>query len=648
MMDAFGFQVTGMVLVAILGVASIHLVTAARRRLRRMTAVAEAISSTLRRDGRDEAVDELLEAVRRMLKADVAWLALVPRDSSTPLVAERTPTDAIQLRPTNLTRRERDLLDLVGRKRGVLQSGRPSSAHLRAVLEERRLSHGMVASVLRDRDAVALLLVGRAGGRRFGANERDLFGLVSEHAGAVLENDRLERSLREVLNLKEELRHRADHDVLTGLPNRALFATRVDRALQRDDAAARLAVLFLDLDDFKDVNDTLGHEAGDELLAGVGQRVARAIRPGDLAARLGGDEFAVLVECFGSGDGERVAERLVDALEAPFAIAGREIFVHTSVGIAYGRPGQTSADDLLRNADLAMYEAKSAGKRRYARYAPAMQDRIRRRHELVSALERAPRRGEIDVHYQPIVDLCSGRLVAVEALARWARPEVGLVAPAGFIGVADEVGLMAEIGRAVRREACRQTRAWQQLFPEHDGLRVAVNLAPSELHDARLVRDVAEVLEEMSLEPSSLMLEITESGVMQDPTAALRTMHELRELGVSLALDDFGTGHSSLAHLRAFPLDVLKIAQPFVVGVEAGDGHDAAFLDTIVRLGGALNLSVVAEGIETHGQAEAVARLACDLGQGFHFGPPLAPLGVTSFLAAERLPAQVPGFSTAA
>jgi predicted signal transduction protein with EAL and GGDEF domain len=345
----------------------------------------------------------------------------------------------------------------------------------------------------------------------------------------------------------------------------------------------------------------------------------------------------VLTESSEPSDAERVAERLVQALERPFSIDGREISVHTSVGIAYGGKGAASAGELLRNADVAMYDAKQSGKRRYAVYAPEMHAQVRRRQELATALERAVARGEIDVHFQPIVDLGSRRLVALEALARWDRREHGFLLPGSFIPLADEMGIMVEIGSAVLREACRQARMWMAAFPGQDALRINVNLAPSELHDHGLADAVAAVLEDIDLAPERLVLEITETGVMRNPVQALATMRSLRELGVSLALDDFGTGHSSLAHLRDFPLDTLKIAQPFVAGLP--DGHvDRVFVDAIVRLASSLGLAVVAEGIETAEQANAVAELGCSFGQGFHFGTPLSQLGVAGYLGAVTLP----------
>jgi diguanylate cyclase (GGDEF)-like protein len=510
-------------------------------------------------------------------------------------------------------------------------------SELRGLLSELASKDAMLVRLRGDAGAQGVLLVGGSGSvPEFTEDDLRLLETYAGHAGVLIENDRLEQSLTEVTELKEQLRHQAYHDALTGLPNRVLFAERVARAI-RPGEEATAAVLFLDLDDFKTINDSLGHHVGDELLVAVARRVESAVRPGDVPARLGGDEFAVLARVVVAEEAERIADRLVRALEEPFVIEDREISVHTSVGIAFGEPGSALADELLRNADVAMYDAKRAGKRRFTSYEPEMHLRVRERQELGAAIERAVERGEIGVHYQPIVDLSTRRVVALEALARWDRREHGLLAPNSFVPLADELGIMLEIGRTVLRESCRQARAWQLSFPGHDDLTLTVNLAPSELHNPQLAHEVATILLETGFAPDRLVLEITESGVMRSPEEALRTMLELRDLGVTLALDDFGTGHSSLAHLREFPIDTLKIARPFVAGLPEGE-LDGVFVEAIVRLATSLGLEVVAEGIESAGQADAVAALGCTHGQGFYFGAPLGELGVTAYLGSRTLP----------
>jgi diguanylate cyclase (GGDEF)-like protein len=610
-----------------------------RRRLEHLRALYDSMRLVGRGSGLDGGVAELLDATRKLLDAEVARIVLLPKGVSAPTLQARADRNgSARLAPTRLSPLEEAAVSAAVKSSGGVLLTRTRAQHaLEGVLVEWRLRDAMLAALRREDGVVGVLIAGdRGGGAAFTAEDLSLFETFAAHAGVLLENDRLEESLSELEQLKEQLRHQAFHDALTGLPNRRLFAEHVARALA-DYSPARIAVLFLDLDDFKTINDSLGHHAGDTLLQAVAGRVRAAVRPQDVPARLGGDEFAVLTESAEPKDAERVAERLVEALEQPFSIDGREISVHTSVGIAYGGKGAGTADELLRNADVAMYDAKQSGKRRYAVYAPEMHAQVRRRQELATALERAVGRGEIDVHFQPIVDLRSRRLVALEALARWDRREHGFLLPGSFIPLADEMGIMVEIGSAVLREACRQARMWMTAFPGHDELRMNVNLAPSELHDHRLADAIAAVLEEVDLAPDRLVLEITESGVMRNPEQALSTMRSLRELGVSLALDDFGTGHSSLAHLREFPLDTLKIAQPFVAGLP--NGHvDRVFVDAIVRLASSLGLDVVAEGIETSEQANAVAELGCSYGQGFHFGSPLSQLGVAGYLGAVTLP----------
>ncbi len=504
------------------------------------------------------------------------------------------------------------------------------------MIQERGLSRALATVLQGERGPVAVMLVGNVDDEAwFGAEDIRLLETYAGHAGVLLENDRLEASVNELTAVKERLRHQAFHDSLTELPNRMLFTEHVARSLA---LGLETAVLFLDLDDFKAVNDRFGHPVGDALLVAFSDRLKACVRPADVPARLGGDEFAVLADGSDAEEVERVAARLVEALSEPFRVEGREIAVHASVGIAFATAAST-ADELVREADVAMYDAKQAGKQRVASYVPEMRDRVRGRNETAAALERSVGRGEINVHYQPIVELSGNRMVGVEALARWQRTGRELLSPVSFIPLADEIGVMVDIGRTVVREACVQARSWQSLFHEHDGLTINVNLAPSELHNPSLTREIEAVLEETGLAPCRLMLEITESGVMRQPAGALATMRSLRELGVRLALDDFGTGHSSLAHLRELPFDTLKIAKPFIAGLP--DGHaDAAFVEAIVKLATSLEMDVIAEGIETAAQAEAALSLGCGLGQGFFFGSPLGEIGVTPYLTAGALPAR--------
>jgi len=438
--------------------------------------------------------------------------------------------------------------------------------------------------------------------------------------------------------LEAQLQHNAFHDALTGLANRALFADRLDHALARTDRrAAPVAVLFVDLDDFKAVNDGAGHTAGDDLLVAVADRLRRTLRPSDTIARLGGDEFAVLIEdAVDSEQPDAAAQRLLAALAEPFdgGDDGAQVRITASVGIAIGAAGQHDAAELLRHADVAMYAAKAAGKSRSALFEPEMDSAIIGQLRLKAELTRAVERGEFTVHYQPTVELSSGRLAGVEALVRWEHPERGLVPPLDFIPLAEQTGLIVPIGRYVLREACRQMRAWQLSYPATPPMTVSVNLSARELDEPGLVDSVRAVLDETGLDPAHLVLEITESLLLVDLPATVGILSELRILGVRLAVDDFGTGYSSLAYLENLPVDILKIDKSFVdrIGDTAPEllGPDDApqqsvMVSAISQLGHALHLQLVAEGIEQPEQVHALRDLACQYGQGYYFARPLTP-----------------------
>jgi diguanylate cyclase (GGDEF)-like protein len=432
--------------------------------------------------------------------------------------------------------------------------------------------------------------------------------------------------------LTADLAHQAFHDSLTGLANQALFRNRVEHALTRADRhGTSLAVLFLDLDNFKTANDSLGHRAGDEVLVAVAGRLEGCLRGTDTAARLGGDEFAVLMEDVdGESDALEVARRMIGALDEPLTAAGREVFVGASVGIAFGSAG-TGADQLLRNADLAMYTAKRRGKGRAQVFEPAMHAAAVERLEVEAELRRALDRGGLTLHYQPIVALDTGRTCGVEALVRWPRPDGDLLSPAMFIPLAEETGLIHELGRQVLVQACTQTRRWQLGHPDHRDLTVSVNLSPRQLTDDRLLEDVRTALGVSGLPAGSLVLEITEGAMMHDDVTAMAKLDQLRALGVRIAVDDFGTGYSSLSYLRRLPLDILKIDRAFVTAIGSEGGE--SMLETIVSLAHALKLRTVAEGVETADQAEVLARLGCDLAQGYHLARPVAPERLEAMLA---------------
>jgi diguanylate cyclase (GGDEF)-like protein len=453
--------------------------------------------------------------------------------------------------------------------------------------------------------------------------------------------DRTLDNVRQLRELNHQLTHQAFHDPLTNLANRARLTDRVQHALGR---AARhdeeLVVLFIDLDNFKAVNDSLGHAVGDQLLINVSERIRGCLRAVDTPARLGGDEFAVLLEdVVEPGEAMQVANRILESLQLPFVLADKEVFSNASIGIAFSHPGETDADELLRNADVAMYAAKSCGKGRVEVFESRLHTEVLRRLALEADLRAAVERNEFVIYYQPTVRLDSGDVSGFEALVRWQHPERGLVPPGEFIASAESSGLIVPIGRWVLREACQQVRRWQTAYAGAERLSISINLSARQLQDACIVDDVADALAASGLEPSALVLEITETLLMQDVEATVQRLRQLKALGVRLAIDDFGTGYSSLSYLRRFPVDVLKIDRSFVSGV--GDGsEDAVLTEAIVMLAHTLRLKVVAEGIEEPEQLAFLRRLACDLGQGYYFARPL-PVSELEDLLERTLVAQV-------
>jgi diguanylate cyclase (GGDEF)-like protein/PAS domain S-box-containing protein len=434
------------------------------------------------------------------------------------------------------------------------------------------------------------------------------------------------RDVRERKRLEEQLRHQAFHDELTGLANRALFDDRLTHALARGRRhGGWVAVLFLDLDDFKPVNDAMGHAVGDTLLCEVSRRLAECLRVSDTGARVGGDEFAVLLEDPASpAEIDEVAARLLESIRQPVVLGGQELFPSASIGVALDEGGTVTAADLLRDADVAMYSAKRGGKGGVARFEPTMRMHAVERLHLRADLERAVERDELRLLYQPIVQLDTGAVMEVEALARWEHPLRGLLSPDSFISLAEETGLIVPIGRHLLRMACREAVSWRNGDGQVSQVAVSVNLSARQLQHAELVDDVRDALRDSGLPSERLVLEVTENMLIEDASRAVEQLQQLRELGIRIALDDFGTGYSSLGYVRRFPLDELKVDRSFVDRLGQADS-DNALVKTIAALADQLGMRLVAEGIEREDQVEALQSLRCELGQGFLFARPLEP-----------------------
>jgi diguanylate cyclase (GGDEF)-like protein/PAS domain S-box-containing protein len=461
--------------------------------------------------------------------------------------------------------------------------------------------------------------------------------LHDPNVGGVVLNT---RDISERKAFERQLQHLAFHDTVTDLANRALFRDRVEHALERQQRGALpIAVLFLDLDDFKTVNDSLGHAAGDALLREVGGRIRTGIRAADTAARLGGDEFGLLLEEVDEATVADVADRIMRGFETPFALEGKEVFVRASMGIAFGDAdlrGQRGAEELLRNADVAMYTAKEKGKGRYQVFEPDMHQSVLQRLELKADLQRAVDGGEFVLHYQPIIRLETGEITGFEALVRWEHPERGTIAPGDFIELAEDTGLIVPIGAFVLERACRDAAALQAARPGAPPLTMSVNLSARQLQRPAIVDDVRRVLQETALPAESLVLEITETAVMGDLDGSILRLHELKGLGVRLAIDDFGAGYSSLTSIRRFPVDILKVDRSFVEDVN-DDGEVSALTGAIIELAGILELHPVAEGIERPEQLRRLIELGCEQGQGFLFARPVPLQEIRALLAGERV-----------
>jgi diguanylate cyclase (GGDEF)-like protein len=503
---------------------------------------------------------------------------------------------------------------------------------LAAVLLGRRMREAIAAPLKALRDAAS-----RVGNDDF-SRRVEVGGDDELHEVAEAFNGMMER----LVQGRDELVHQAFHDALTGLPNRALFRDRTQQALarahnRRKPTAGRVAVLFADLDDFKSINDSLGHGAGDQLLREVASRLATTLRLEDTIARLGGDEFAILLEDLPDAKAaEATAGRLLAALTLPIRLTatGKDVVARASIGVALSHDPEDTAEDLLRDADAAMYAAKNGGRNRHRVFETDMHSRALERFALEGELRRALDQGELTLDYQPVLELATHRVVAVEALVRWRHPERGIIPPGDFIPTAEETGLIVPLGRWVLQQACRCAKTLQGRPGASPGLVMSVNLSPRQFHDPRLVEDVADAIESAGIDATTLVLEITESMLTADLDSTAATLARLKALGVRLAIDDFGTGYSTLSYLRRFPIDILKLDRELI---EAGSGPDAKLMKAIVGLGRSLDLATVAEGIERPEQEIELRELGCDLGQGFLFARPMCEAELTRQLDGQRM-----------
>jgi len=578
----------------------------------------------------DSSLVALLDHARNMFRAEWAQIVLYPRKAGDEalLTVSRHEGEPTVMEP--MADLEHDTIEQRVRKEERPFLYLPLPTH-RAFGPIRQ---AMVSPLRGEAQLIGSIVIANrlTEGTSFTTEDLKLLETLANQSAIALENGQLEQSLAELSRLKEQLRYQAYHDPLTNLGNRSLFVERVDERLAKPAGDKVPVVLFLDLDDFKVVNDTLGHAAGDRLLAAAADRIRSCVRTDDLAARLGGDEFAILIE--DQPDLSRaiaVANRIIESLKLSFPIDGQEMTVAGSIGIAAAKSETAGADELLRNADVAMYIAKANGKGRAAVFEATMHAAIVERHALSAELSRSLGRGELAVFYQPIVALATGALVGVEALVRWRHPVRGMVPPDEFIPLAEENGTILTLGRWVLEEACRQVAEWKSLGPAH-GLTVTVNLSASQLREPTFIDDIDRIVAESGLRPGQLVLEMTETAMFHDTSTTIARLEALRTRGIRIAVDDFGTGYSSLGYLRRFRVDILKIAREFV----GDDSDDGAFASAIIALGRSLGLTIVAEGIEEPWQLERLRTLGCELGQGYFFARPVDAAGFEAYVAARH------------
>ena len=594
---------------------------AERQRHGRLEFLYEAARALSRTPDIGSALEGLLAQALDAFRAEVAEIIFFSPDGTdalrTTVRAKGAGSVLEGLEPTIVS----ELRALIGdQELGAFATREVTEGPLADYLAQRDLGRGMFAMLAGESNCMGAMMIGNPSGRvdRFAIDDLKLFETLANNTSVALANDRLGHTVWRMKELQRELQHQASHDPLTNLANRLLFAERVSGALERDPES--VSVIFIDINDFKTINDTLGHAAGDELLIAISRRLHDCVRPSDTLARLGGDEFAIMLERTASQEEAiQVAERINRRLGERFSICGQNISVRASAGIATGAGGMASHEELIRNADVAMYRAKQASKRGWELFESGMEVPVMKRHGLKQRLREAVREDSFDVHYQPIVELGSGRITACEALVRWLDGPRGCVNPGSFIPVAEEMGVIVPMGRSILDRACREAQRWPALGGAAPAIHV--NVSPVELRDPHFLDGVAGALDRSGLRPERLVLEITEGVVLRDPEKSIAILHELRGLGVQIALDDFGTGYSSLSHLRSLPIDWLKIGKPFVDAVDEG-GLDRPFVRMILELAADLSLGVVAEGIEHTGQLAALRQLGCGYGQGFYLGSP--------------------------
>lgn len=597
----------------------------------------ESTSIIHRSSEMESAMAALLEQARKMFRAEFAEIRLLPSGDQTEALSMSVGPG---LESTPLRAAIGGKIDIhdgdAPGSGGFFISDDPSSDLLEA-FPGIKIKDGMAAPLHGETRTIgSLIVLNRLGDvGTYDSEDLTLFQTFANHASVALQNGRLERSLSQLKELRDELKHQAFHDPLTGLANRVLFSERLKQALARSEGKRLPAVvLFIDLDDFKTVNDSFGHAAGDELLRRVSARIQRTLRPGDLAARLGGDEFAILLERTDRRVGREVAERILRAVGRPVLMRDVQIAVGASIGLAEGMPGQSDADDVLRDADVAMYVAKGTGRSRVVGFEKGMHEAILDRVALESDLRSAIDRKELSVSFQPILELATGRVSGAEALLRWTSEQRGAVSPVDFITIAEETGLILPIGQWVLERACVELRRWQERMEDPD-LSVNVNLSVRQLKDPHIVQIVEDALATSGVDGRSLVLEITESCMLNESEATVDVLHRLRALGVRIAIDDFGTGYSSLSYLSRLPVDSIKIDRSFVEGIGGAGGPSLA--RAIVHIGQSLSLKVVAEGIERPEQMDELVRLGCSHGQGFAIAEPLDVDEMETFLSLRTV-----------